>query len=152
MAWATLCGIPEPLPFAKYHTTILYSRVQLPAAHGLIYDSRKSDEVWECMPIELKLFESRGRLGEVGKAALCLVLSAPQIENIHVQLRAAGGTHDFDDYVPHLTLTYKCPPDFDLTSLPLPTEALLVDQVKAEPLDLEWAEKKKVKTDEKQAN
>lgn len=136
--WVKENKIPQPLDKTKYHSTVLYSRTQLPKVHGAIYDRRidTSRDGWQCQPTGFKLFDSNGRFGDKTKKALVMLLSAPKIEELFAQLLAAGGTHDYPDYYAHVTLSYKCPLDFDLAKLHVPSFYLQVYQVIAKPLDI----------------
>jgi 2'-5' RNA ligase len=132
--WCIENSIPDPLEKRHYHTTILYSRSNVPNAQSIL------DSV--TIPIELsiigfKLFDSEDN---PDANALVLEFSAPYLVKIHQQLIAAGGTHDYDDYTPHVTVSYKAPRDFDLTKLKLPKFQIMVRKFKAEPLDLDWKE------------
>lgn len=126
-------NIPHPLEASKYHTTILYSRAPLPNIHGIL-ETRPG---WRFAPRSFKKFDVRGGIGE---CALVLLLDAPNLADMHIQLRVAGGTHDHDDYVPHVTLSYRFPIDHEnLTTVP--NLLLEVEEVRAVELDLNWSRK-----------
>jgi hypothetical protein len=127
-------GIPLPIESEQLHTTILYSRAPLPNIHGII----EENPGWKLTPKEFRIFEANI---EPGEGALVLLLEAPKLIEMHANLRAAGGTHDYDDYVPHVTLTYRWPEDKDIKQLPIPTFQLEVELVRGVELDLDWGKK-----------
>ncbi len=129
--WTTAFQIPEMIALHKIHTTIIYSRAHLPQLHVEHLDRPMSFKAKG-----FRLFDSRGPRRKPGTKALVVVLEAPELESLHVQLRVLGATHDHDDYHPHLTLTYGCPQDFDLSSLVLPTFDFVPARIYGEPLDL----------------
>jgi 2'-5' RNA ligase len=132
-SWCVLNLIPVPLDPDKYHTTILYSRKPVPKAQEIIDSMDKID----LSVIGFKLFGSEDDL-EI--RALVLELKAPQLINLHKKLISAGGTHDYDDYTPHLTVSYQVPKNLDLSTLKLPDFKVTICGFKTEPLDLNWRE------------
>jgi hypothetical protein len=53
----------------------------------------------------------------------------------------AGGSHDFDNYHPHVTLSYEVPADIDLAAIKPYAGALEFGPELFEPLDLDWKRK-----------
>lgn len=131
--WCKENQIPHPLDATKYHTTVLYSRTLLPI-NGQVEHVK-----FNFIPTEFRLFDSRGPDKD---RALALILLAPQAQSVHIQLRAAGGTHDYDDYFPHVTLSYKCPESFDLSKITVPTFPMITECMRAVDLDLNWKDGK----------
>lgn len=130
--YATKLGITNPLNPEKYHSTILYSRAHLAKLNGVIEDSPG----WQFKPLDFQFLNSQG--GTADERSLVLHIKAPELESLHIALRAAGGTHDYKDYITHLTLSYKCPKTLDLKNLPKFEYSLIVNKVIGENLDLKW--------------
>ena len=74
----------------------------------------------------------------------CVVMEliSPSIEDIHKQLIKVGGTHDYDKFIPHVTLACDIDKTFDVKNLSLPKFELFTSRIKTEDLDLNWASKK----------
>ena len=53
----------------------------------------------------------------------------------------AGGSHDYGEYLPHVTLTYAAPDGLDLDTLKPYTGELRFGPEEFEPLDLDWKSK-----------
>lgn len=112
--WCVENLIPDPLDPAKYHTTIIYSRAPIPKAFEIL----KLKEDLEFKAKGFHLFDSKE---DPLRAALVIELDAPEIVAAHKRMIAGGGTHDYDDFTPHLTVSYLALKSTDLTILPLPT-------------------------------
>lgn len=134
--WSIKNNIRYPLDKRHYHTTLLYSRSHVEGAQE-ICDLISFNERIILYPIGFKLFDSSD---SSDLAALVLEFEAPQLVNIHNQLIANGGTHDYPDYTPHLTLSYKAFKNTDLSKFVIPDFNIIVKKFKAEPLDLDWNE------------
>lgn len=129
--WCVKSLIPKPLHPDKYHSTILYSRAPVPKADEII----KGQGPWELPVVGFKLFDS---VEDISARSLVILLKAPQLEKLHKDLLAAGGTHDYDEFIPHLTVTYFAPRTFDLQALSVPDFKLKIKSLKVEPLNLNW--------------
>ena len=120
--------LKDPLAPHLYHTTLLYSRAQVDA-EKLITNKNPG---WIVAP---KSYELLGDDHEV----LVLIIDAPEMIKLHQQLLKAGGTHDYDKFIPHITLSYNIKDDgLDVGSMQVPSMHLRVSGIKAEPLDLNW--------------
>lgn len=132
--WCVENLITDPLAADKYHSTVLYSRKPVEAQE--IIDKLNEELEFGC--IGFKLFDSKE---DPTKSALVIELDAPQLVALHKKLIAAGGTHDYDDYTPHVTVTYTAEPSLDLSSLKMPDFKVRIKGFKVEPLDLNWKDK-----------
>jgi hypothetical protein len=128
--------IPQPVPDDKLHSTILYSRKYLPdfqAAGDL-------DEPYEGTPTEFDTWESQP--DEDGIKSNCLVLQYdcdPLIERHNTLMNDYGATFDFDEYKPHVTLSYNVG-DLDLSNLnPSDIGPINIINEYQEDLNLDWA-------------
>ena len=87
MQWATQVGLTlEP----DLHVTVLYSRKVIPV--------EPSTDEHHAIPMAF---------APLGDSALVVHLAAPSIVRRHEQLIAQGGTHDYDDFLVHMTLVGK---------------------------------------------
>lgn len=116
--------VPNPVPRHKIHSTICYSRVNIPytVSTGSFEVARKGHlEVW--------------KHGE--DPVLVLVLDSEYLKHRHQYARALGATHDFPDYTPHITLSYNVGPLSFKGEAQIP---VVLDREYKEPLKLDWAE------------
>ena len=129
--WMQDHEIPFPIQLGQIHTTILYSRTPVSAIPAIDFAD------WEIEPMHFELFPlSSEDVGEL--RALVLRLSSDELIDTHNKLVARGGSHDFPDYHPHLTISYNVPADFDLSKLTVPDVKLRPRAVYIKPLDRNW--------------
>lgn len=132
--WCVDSLIPQPLEPSKYHTTVLYSRKEVASADEII--SNLDPIVMTAKGF--KLFDSKS---DPMMASLVIELDAPELVKLHKKLIAAGGTHDYPDFTPHVTVTYYADPKMDLSYLKLPDFKFTAIKFKVEPLDIGWSDK-----------
>lgn len=116
--------VPNPVPREKFHSTICYSRVNIPytTASGSFEVATSGHlEVWDH--------------GE--SPVLVLVLDSEYLRCRHMYARALGATHDFPDYTPHITLSYNVGPITHKGEVKIP---VVLDREYKEPLKLDWAD------------
>lgn len=138
--WAKSVGLATTLPPEDMHVTILYSRTPV--------DPMKMGETWGSEadgglvikaggPRALERFDA----GADGRAPIILQFASWALQNRHSDMVRAGGSHDYDEYLPHVTLTYDAPADFDLAVIKPYTGELRFGPEEFEPLDLDWKSK-----------
>ncbi|ADG60053.1 RNA ligase [Acinetobacter phage Acj9] len=114
----------EPVPRDKLHSTICFSRVNIP--YAAINESRFIGTTGE-----LEIFEHNG------KRALVLLLESDYLKERHKYSRILGATYDFDEYRPHITLAYdigaRAKPGYHTRGLPVE-----ISHEYSEDLDLNW--------------
>ncbi|CAM0099488.1 RNA ligase [Vibrio phage K567] len=118
----TSLRLANPLDPDKFHVTVLYSRNQIdvPAVDTTFVATIEYIDCWKTQD---------------GKHAVVAKMKCPELVARHEDLISIGGTHDYPDYTPHVTLSY----DDAITPLFVEAEVRLVDEY-VEPLDLSWAE------------
>ncbi len=128
--------IPQPVPDDKLHSTLLYSRKHCPnyEACGDYKFSLKGT------PTEFDLWESQP--DEEGNKSNCLVLQYdcdPLVERHKSLMNEHGAVFDFEEYKPHVTLSYNVG-DLDLSNLnPSDIGPINVVSEYHEDLNLDWA-------------
>lgn len=122
--------IPNPIPVTKYHVTMIYSLQHVPNVDDLIDNDQK---------IECK-FDSFAIFGE-NNDSLVLKIKSKELQEKHQYYLTNGATHTFDEFKPHITLSYDIGDDFDYESLPKFSGKIVLCDEYAEPLDTEWKEK-----------
>lgn len=116
--------VPNPVPREKFHSTICYSRVNIPyqPASGSFEVANDGHlEIW--------------KHGEY--PILVLVLNSDYLQCRHMYARAIGATHDFPDYTPHITLSYNVGPVSFEGKVQIP---VILDREHSEPLQLDWGD------------
>lgn len=131
--------IPHRIKGDHFHTTLLYSRKHLPkySAAGPyevpMNGSPTGFEIWPSQP------------DDKGKVKNCLVLtySCPQLYQRHHKLmNQHGATYDFDEYKPHVTLSYDVG-NLKVDKLPDFEDNLEIVEEYDEELSISWADDKK---------
>lgn len=129
--------VPNKLRRDKMHATLIYSRKYLPEFKA----KGKFDEPLTATPDKLEIFPSQDGNSNV----LVVRLDAPDLVKRHKEImKEHGATYDFDEYKPHITLSYNVG-DFDPDAHDIkehmddPTIEI-VDEYQ-EDLDLDWAKK-----------
>lgn len=125
--------IPNPINITDTHTTVVYSRKNFISPHVEKINNSILD-----LSFFPKSFKILGKPEDQFKA-LALVLHAPYLEALHNDLLSKGAVHDFDDYIPHVTLSYGIKDNFNLKSLPIPNFVFKPSHLAVEPLNEEWA-------------
>lgn len=104
--WAKSVGIAEPLDASDMHVTITYSRAPV--------DWFKMGSTWD---EELVIPKGGARqLERFGKGAVVLLFSSNMLKWRHQEMVDNGASHDYPEYQPHVTLTYKGA-DIDLDAI-----------------------------------
>lgn len=127
-AWATAAGIPNLVPPSEMHVTQVYSRkpVSLSPMDDTVVVKRQIKP-----------------LGD--KGALVLSFESDALQARHTQALAAGASHDWPGYQPHVTLSYGAG-DIDATKLTPPTFPLVLGPEVHAPLNENWVMQKDITT------
>lgn len=115
--------VPNPVPREKIHSTIAYSRVNVPyvAASGSFEVAKSGTlEIWKT---------------DYGNT-LVLKLDSEYLTFRHNYARALGATYDYPEYHPHITLSYNIGPMKYEGKRDI--HIVLAHEYK-EPLKLDWA-------------
>jgi hypothetical protein len=124
VAWAKSQGFPTTIDPKDLHVTIAYSRqpIDWPTPQNNRLVMRPSDN---------RLVE---RLGD--KGAVVLRFNSPLLTGRWKEIRAAGASWDHgDQYKPHITISYRVAPDFDLGSVEPYSGPLIFGPERVKPLE-----------------
>jgi phage-related protein (TIGR01555 family) len=135
IAWAKKNGFTSTLAPGDMHVTVLSSKTAV--------DPMKMGEAWsgdDKGNVRVKPGGPRA-IERLGENAVVLLFACSDIEWRHRGMVEAGGSHDFDSYQPHVTISYDVPADVDLTAIKPYTGALEFGPEIFEPLDLDWKSK-----------
>jgi phage-related protein (TIGR01555 family) len=135
VAWAKKNGFTSTLPAEDMHVTVLYSRTAV--------DPMKMGKSWsgdENGHLRVKPGGPRA-IERLGENAVVLLFASWEIESRHRSMIEAGGSHDFDEYHPHVTISFEAPADMDLGAIKPFTGALEFGPELFEPLDPDWKRK-----------
>jgi len=135
IAWAKDNGFATTLPAGDMHVTVLYSRTEV--------DPMKMGRSWaEDEKGQLRVRPGGPRVIErLGENAVVLRFASPDLEYRHREMVEAGGSHDWPEYAPHVTLSYGVPDGVDLDALTPFTGELRFGPEIFEALDLDWKSK-----------
>lgn len=134
IAWAKANGFGSTLEASDMHVTVLYSKQAV--------DPMKMGETWgneEDGGLTIKPGGPRAieRFGD----AIVLQFASWSLNSRHDDMVRAGASHDFDEYLPHVTITYAAPDSLDLEAIKPFTGELAFGPEIFEPLDLDWKRK-----------
>lgn len=108
-AWAEEQGFPTTVPSEEMHVTIIYSRTPV--------DWMKTGSDWGNSgsgdkPGQLTINPGGARLLEKMGKAVALLFTSSQLSWRNEDFKRAGATSDYQDYQPHISLTFD-PGEFD---------------------------------------
>lgn len=138
--WAKANKIPNRVPREKYHSTLLYSKKRCPDYKPLgkletpIVATVSDSEIWDTQD---------------NKRAFIVRLSSDDMVKRHKQLmKEHNATYDFDEYKPHITLSYDVGKEFDLKDVGdfsdyIPDNKIRIVEEYHEDLVDEWQNKGK---------
>ena len=132
--WAKDQGFKTTLDPSDMHVTVLYSRNPV--------DPIKMGTGWggdEKGNLTVKPGGPRA-VEKLGMDAVVLLFASDDLSWRHRQMVEAGASHDYDEYQPHVTLTYDAG-DVDLEAIKPFTGELRFGPEIFEPLDLDWKSK-----------
>ena len=91
--------LPNSVPLHKIHTTITYSK------DNSVPDYKCDGELEEPIEAEIDSFD----LFPTAEGNKCLVakLNCPEFHRRHSMMRDLGASYDYDEYIPHITLSYN---------------------------------------------
>lgn len=135
IAWAKDNGFASTLPATDMHVTILYSRTPV--------DPMKMGRSWaedEKGHITVRPGGPRA-IERLGENAIVLRFVAPDLEYRHREMVEAGGSHDWPEYQPHVTISYSAPDGVDVETLKAFNGELRFGPEEFSALDLDWKSK-----------
>lgn len=107
-------GIPNSLKVEDFHSTLLYSRKYLPEYEP----AGQLDQSLNAKPVELEVWTSPPNAFKENETK-CLVLKyecQEQVDRFNQLMDEHDATYDYDEYKPHVTLSYDIG-EFDATAL-----------------------------------
>lgn len=132
--WAKAQGFKSTLDASDMHVTVLYSRTPVdPIKMGTTWADNEKGE------LTVKPGGPRA-VEKLGESAVVLLFASDDLSWRHRGMVEAGASHDYDEYQPHVTLTYEAG-DVDLDAIKPFTGALRFGPELFEPLDLDWKSK-----------
>lgn len=135
IAWAKANGFTSTLEASDMHVTVLYSKQAV--------DPMKMGETWgadEDGGLTIKPGGPRA-LERFGEGAVVLQFASWSLTSRHADMVRAGASHDYDEYLPHITISYSAPADFDIETIRPFTGELRFGPEIFSPLDEDWKSK-----------
>jgi hypothetical protein len=122
--WAKKKSIDGLIESKDYHSTIIYSRKGVPQVEGMELPEKIEGKTvgWHIFPTQ------------DGGKCLALDIESPVLTNLHEHImKEYGATYDYDEYKPHITVTY----DYKETEAPktFPKMKVVFDSFRIEGLD-----------------
>jgi uncharacterized protein len=133
--WAKANGFETTLPADDMHVTVLYSRTAV--------DPMVMGESWGNQEDGGLVVTAGGprALEKFGEGAVVLQFASWGLISRHKDMIERGASHDYPEYLPHVTLTYSAPEGLDIASIvPFAGELRFGPEI-FEPLDLDWKSK-----------
>lgn len=121
--------IPNGVPADKLHATVIYSLDYVSNAKKLV----DKDMQFEGRPTKFDSFDGDTK-------NLVLLFECDDLLDRHEYFKKHGATHTYDEFKPHITLSYDVE-DFNIKNLPKFTEKLTLINEYTQPLDTEWTKK-----------
>lgn len=104
--YCEIANVPNPVPGDSLHCTIVYSRTAIDIHPNF-------DCSFESVSVSgLELWPVKN-----GKNVLVLTLTSPYLHSRFNEAIGMGATYDYDEYKPHMTLSYDAG-DFDIDEAP----------------------------------
>jgi hypothetical protein len=97
-------GVFHRIPPSKFHVTLVHSKKPVPWESSEIKETAKTKG--------FRIFKTR----DSGTNCLVLELDSPYLHGRFAEAMALGATYDFDEYIPHITLSYNAG-DIDIEAL-----------------------------------
>lgn len=111
LAWAKAQGFETTVPADDLHVTIAYSRQALDWMKISGDWGSRQDGGMTVAPGGARLVEPLG-----GEGAVVLLFNSSELAWRHMQIREAGASWDYEEYQPHVTITYAAG-DLDLSKV-----------------------------------
>ena len=135
IAWAKDNGFTSTLPAGDMHVTVLYSRSPVdPMKMGRDWSENEKGQI-VVRPGGPRVIE------KLGENAVVLRFASPDLEWRHKAMIEAGGSHDWPEYAPHVTLSYAVPEGVDMEALKPFNGELRFGPEEYSALDLNWKSK-----------
>jgi phage-related protein (TIGR01555 family) len=132
--WAKGQGFTSTLAADDMHVTVLYSRQPVDwMAMGQSWDQDDQGRI-RVAPGGPRMLDQFGSV----KPATVLLFSSSSLCWRHEEMIRNGASHDFEDYVPHITLTYDAPADLDLSTVEPYRGELVFGPEFFQALDEDW--------------
>lgn len=134
LKWAKAQGFETTVPADELHVTVCFSR-------EAIDWMKAGTDWWEDEKGRLRVKPGGARIVEPlgDKGAIVLLFSSSAISGRHADLMRRGASHDFDEYQPHVTITYTRPVGLDLSAVKPYRGELLFGPEIFEEVDDGWA-------------
>lgn len=110
--WAKSQGFTTTTPADELHVTICFSRTPIDWMTVSSAWNQDKQGRMTIAPGGARLVEPLG-----DKGAVVLLFNASEISWRHEEIMRAGASHDFENYQPHVTITYQAPEGLDLSKV-----------------------------------
>lgn len=108
-------NVTDPLNEEDFHSTVIYSRTHLKDFETL----GEISPSWEAEPLGFEVWPTKPNAYK-DEAGFCLVMKikCPEmLRRFEKVMNNTGASYDFEEYIPHITLSYEIDEDFDISTL-----------------------------------
>jgi hypothetical protein len=110
IAWAKSQGFKTTLPVEDLHVTVAFSRDPVDWI-------KVGNDLWDNDKGTFTVAVGGPRVMEKFGDAIVLVFASSRLYWRHMEIRRAGASFDFEDYNPHITISYNLPEGLDLSAI-----------------------------------
>lgn len=135
IAWAQEIGIQTTLPADEMHVTIVYSKTPFMSEDYLTPLNIAAP--WTDRKIVRGGRRGLDKFGE----ALVLKIESLDLTEEWLWHRKAGASWDWEEYRPHVTITYSADAEFDYSSAPPFDGDIILGPITYRPIDPDWRKK-----------
>jgi 2'-5' RNA ligase len=142
--WAsTFLDKSKVLDKSEFHMSLMSSTTNFLKDHCPIRLSKCFASAQK--PFRLESIKTFNSSFDTSRYALVVVVNAPEVQEFHRLLCYYGGAHKFKDFVPHITISYDVPKDFDCSNLIIPEILISPKNVYFKPLVTDFSQIEKNK-------
>jgi len=121
-------NIPKPLRRDKYHSTLIYSSNHLPEFKA------QSKVRWYANPIGFETWASTSNSDKVTQCLVMRIECKELTDRFNYIMDNYDAIYDFDEYKPHITLSYDVGDDFEIDDLKYTGDPLVITSEHTEDL------------------
>lgn len=120
-------SVPNRLSKDKFHMTLIYSKVPCPATENL-------SETFT--PITAQIQRLSFLPSQTGNQCLVADIESDDAHLLHHSIRENfGASHDYPEYLPHITLSYDCPSSLRILLNPI---SIRFERMLVKPIEKNW--------------
>lgn len=132
-AWAAEQGFEQALPADDMHVTVVFSKA--PFSAEITRAAQAHEVIRGCNIVVRGGKRTVVPLGD--KGAVVLKIQSDQLQYEHMDFRSMGASWDFQEYTPHITITYSGS-GLDVSAMQPFMGDIVLGPLRAKPLNPDW--------------